>query len=290
MAWTRRPLHPGFGVELGGLDLSEALSAADRAALLAEVARAGVVLIRGQAMDPERMGRFVRGFGDELLMSIPTQRAKTGDVYRVSNLSPEGEILPPDDALILQNLANELWHADMTYIRPRATVSMLYGRVIPAEGGETQFCDTRRAYERLSQADKDRLGAMTASHSVIHTRTATGYTAWTEAELKTYGVPVERPVVIPHAQSGRSALCLASYICGFSGLGEADSKALLQRLMDQATEPEEVYTHRWRVGDFVMWDNRCTMHRLRPYDYRTQARELLTTRLIDPADRAVEPA
>src|SRR5581483_4853338 len=156
----------------------------------------------------------------------------------------------------------------------RATVSMLYGRVTPEQGGETQFCDTRRAYERLSAAEQVRLRPLLAGHSVMHTRAATGYNSWTDAERAVYGTPVDRPLVYYHAESGRHALCLATYICQVTGMTAEEAVALRKQLIDHASAPGEVYTHHWKSGDLLLWDNRCTMHRLVPWDQASQKREL----------------
>ncbi len=278
-----RPLHPHFGAELRGVKARPDLDAPTREALLAEVSRAGVVLLRDQDLDGPALAAFSESLGSPA--EIPTTTGRDGGVFRISNLDSEGNILPQDHEMIQLNLANELWHTDRTFSRPRASYSMLYGRIIPPKGAETEYCDTRRAYERLPAAEQARLSAMTAKHSVLFSRQASGYAGWTAAQLKAYGEPLERPVVHLHEQSGRKALCIASYICSFSGLDADQSAALLAELIGHATASGEVYSHAWRPGDLLIWDNRCTMHRATPYDFERHKREMMApARLVDASD------
>ncbi len=284
MSFAQRPLNPHFGIEVEGLVAGPALEEEALTFLRHAIPKYGVVLLRDQKLTGEELAAFSGSLGTAYI-TLPTTSGRHGNYFKITNLDDAGNILPPDSIIIRRNIANEFWHTDMTYTRPRATFSTLYGSIIPASGGETQYCDTRRAYERLPEKERNRLAQLTASHSVLHSRKLVGFDEWTEAELKAYGTPVERPLVQYHAESGRHALCLASYICKFSGLDEAESLALVEVLMAHATASGEVYTHNWRVGDILIWDNRCTMHRARPYDFRKDRREMITpARVLDLTD------
>ena len=283
--WTARALHPFVGAELVGLDVNTDLSSGERDAILQDVARHGVVLIRGQLLDDLSLLGFAGQLGP--LLQIPTSTDPTPRAFQITNLDADGALAPAHSRAIQINLSNEFWHTDQTYMRPRSTVSFLYAIVIPPEGGETQFVDTRRAFERLPAAEQARLRRLSASHSLLHSRGKTGFTDWTEQEKAVYGQGIARPLVHRHEETGRDALCIASHIEAISPYDPRDSAHLLDDLMAHATPPEEIYTHRWRVGDLLMWDNRCTMHRARPYDHQTHGRRMLSTRLIDPADAVV---
>jgi alpha-ketoglutarate-dependent 2,4-dichlorophenoxyacetate dioxygenase len=186
--------------------------------------------------------------------------------------------------MILLNLANERWHSDRTFARPRGSYSMLYGRIVPNEGARTEFCDTRRAFERLPDDEKRDLRTRTARHTVLYSRIGSGV-AWSDEQLAAYGQPIIRPLVHMHEESGRLALCLGSYAFDMSGLEEESSARKLNQLVDAATEPSEIYSHRWAPGDLLVWDNRCTMHRATPYDHLNDRRDMLAPpRVVDLAD------
>jgi alpha-ketoglutarate-dependent 2,4-dichlorophenoxyacetate dioxygenase len=185
------------------------------------------------------------------------------------------------------NDANELWHTDSTYLRPRASISMLHARIIPTVGGNTEFCDTRCAFEDIDPVRRADFASLIASHSLIHSRSLTGFSDWTPEERLRLQ-PIDRPLTHLHQESGRMALCLAAHIAQIRPLAKEDADRLLQSLIDAATVPDAIYTHRWRVGDLLLWDNRCTMHRGRPFDQLRHGRDMRSVRLDDEAD--LEPA
>jgi len=177
------------------------------------------------------------------------------------------------------NVANQLWHTDGTYGRPRADISFLLSRVVPPRDGETEYCDTRHAYDLLSAPMRERVNPLFAYHSITHSRTLTGSKLedWDPLTLNTFP-PVRRPVVHIHAGSGRKALCVASHIETIEGYTYEESQQLVHYLIDIATGPGCVYTHEWQVGDLLLWDNTCAMHRVRPYDDFVHVRQLVGTR------------
>jgi alpha-ketoglutarate-dependent 2,4-dichlorophenoxyacetate dioxygenase len=170
-------------------------------------------------------------------------------------------------------------------MRPRVTLSMLFGLMIPPEGGNTEFCDTRLAYEALTPEQQARLALLTATHSTLHSRKLTGFTDWSEEALAMLGA-VERPLIGYHEETGRKTLALASHIAALSGYSEEDSAPVLRDLTERATVPENCYAHRWREGDFLLWDNRAVMHRARPFDMTRHGRDMRSVRLVDTADVA----
>jgi alpha-ketoglutarate-dependent 2,4-dichlorophenoxyacetate dioxygenase len=279
-AFQRRPLNDRFGVELWGVAVGPAMAQSAVDAVRNEAMRNGVAVLRGQSLTDadlqnfaERMGSLRGAYADG------TPALVTG----LSNMDDDGNILPADHRSMQLKLANEFWHADSTYVRPRATLSMLYAQAIPPEGGDTEFCDTRVLYESLSPAEKSRFDGLTATHSFQHSRRLSGVADWSEAELSRFP-PVDRPFIHLHAESGRRAVCLASHIAHLSGVTDDETRAIVTDLTARATRPELVYAHRWAVGDLVLWDNRCMMHRGRPYDALRHRRNLRTIRLIDLAD------
>jgi len=161
---------------------------------------------------------------------------------------------------------------------------MLYGRIVPSEGAWTEFCDTRRAFERLPEWEKRDLRARTAKHSVLHSRIGSGV-SWSDEQLAAYAQPVVRPLVHMHKETRRLALCIGSYVFDVSGFDEESSLRKLDELVSVSTGPDEIYGHHWEHGDLLIWDNRCTMHRATPYDYLSRRREMLAPpRVVDLED------
>lgn len=282
MPWTKSDLHPLFGSELSGPQIGSNLEEQDRNALRSAVEESGVVVLRGQSLSDSDLRELASSLG--YLYRAPGIFEKADGVYRISNIDEEGRILAADDTLLRINISNEFWHTDSTYSRPRAMISFLYARTVPPVDGDTEFCDTRVAYETLSELDKQGLDDLVGHHSLIYSRSLTGFDDWTDEQREIYA-PVPRPLVQVHEGSGRIALCLASHICRLDPLPEDEGRIVLKRLMEHATSPDKVYTHHWAPGDLVMWDNRCTMHRARPYAYDRDVRDFRTARILDLADQ-----
>lgn len=282
MPWSFGDLHPLFGAELSGVQLAADLAEEDRDALRNAIERHAVVVLRGQDLADSDMRRLVSSFG-QLFRTAGIFEEADG-VYPISNIDSEGHILPPDDAMIRFNASNEFWHTDSTYSQPRALFSFLYARTVPPVDGETEFCDTRIAYETLSPAEQSQLEGLAAHHSLIHSRSLTGFDDWTDEQRIIYA-PVVRPVVQHHAGSGRKALCIASHISRIDPLSDGEGSALLAKLIGHSTTAERVYAHQWTPGDLVIWDNRCTMHRARPYAYERHVRDFRTARVLDMTDQ-----
>jgi alpha-ketoglutarate-dependent 2,4-dichlorophenoxyacetate dioxygenase len=159
---------------------------------------------------------------------------------------------------------------------------MLHAKAVPPEGGDTEFADTRAAYDALPDAMKRRLNGLVAEHSLWHSRAKLGGYVPTEDELKSYP-SARHNLVRRHPGSGRDALYIAAHASHIVGMPVADGEALLAELMEFATRPQFVYRHKWLVGNLVIWDNRCTMHRATPYATANDVRELRRTTIIDTA-------
>jgi alpha-ketoglutarate-dependent 2,4-dichlorophenoxyacetate dioxygenase len=160
-----------------------------------------------------------------------------------------------------------------------ARFSLLSARVVPAEGGETQFADMRAAWDTLPAAMQRRVEGMICEHTQLFSRARIGFTDWAPEEIEKMA-PVPQVLVRTHPGSGRKSLFLSSHAGCIRGMEEPEARLLLMDLIEHATQPRFVYTHRWRVGDLVMWDNRCTMHRAREYD-ETKVRDLHRTTVSD---------
>lgn len=279
MNWTATALHPLFGAKLTGARLDRPLAETDRIALIDAVETYGLVVIPNQPLDDEMLVAVTEALGeiDRVGQKVRIQRDL---VFRVTNITEAGEILPIDDRMFQINIANQLWHTDSTYVRPGSKFSTLHARVCPDDGGDTEYCDTRVAWERLDPATRERITPLIAMHSLPASRRKAGFAGFSEQELANMD-NVARRLVHLHQPSGRTALCLASHIGEIVGMEQDETDALLDMLTEAATRPELVYTHRWSVGDLLIWDNRCTMHRAMPFDHRNQKRDLRTLRVTD---------
>ncbi len=287
MVWTTCTLARGFGIELSGQRLNDPdLPQAERDAVFEAVTQHGVAVVAAQDLSDDDLYDFASSVGvviENISYAKDANTVERQKVFRISNLGADGEILPASDGMNRQNSANELWHIDSTYLRPWHFVSMLYGKEVPPEGADTEFCDLRQAWEALSPEEQAGLEGRTAQHSLMQSRSLVGFTEWSEEDRGRFG-PVERPLVAVHAPSGRKALCIASHIHSISGMTDEAAVALVADLSTRAAAPERCYAHRWRQGDLLLWDNRAVMHRATPYAVESHRRDMRTVRLVDLAD------
>jgi alpha-ketoglutarate-dependent 2,4-dichlorophenoxyacetate dioxygenase len=201
----------------------------------------------------------------------------------ISNLDEQGDIAKPDDRRRAYGLGNRLWHTDASFQDPPGRYSMLSAKVIPPAGADTEYADMRAAYDALPAETKARLEGLRVHHSIAHSRQTLGFEFSPEEEERLKGAV--HPLVRTIPRSGRRSLYLASHASRIVDWAVPEGRLLLRDLIEHATQPEFVYRHAWRVGDLVIWDNRATMHRARPFDDLAHRRELrrVTTLDIEPA-------
>jgi len=258
------PLGPGFAAELRGVMLAE-IAADDAAYAAARTAfeEYSLLVFRGQDVTNEVQLAFSRRFGPPEVTKVGSLGTGTHFVI-LSTIDEDGKVVPADHRLALRNKANQLWHTDSSFKRVPALTSVLSARIVPTRGGETEYVSTRLAFERLDLALQRKLENSFAWHDYAHSR---GQIA---PDLAT---PEERAALPPQCwrlvwknpANGRSALYLASHSYAIEGMERAAGKKLIDELMSAATAPGTSYVHNWRRGDVVMWDNRATMHRGRPW-------------------------
>jgi alpha-ketoglutarate-dependent 2,4-dichlorophenoxyacetate dioxygenase len=285
MVWTERRLQGHFAAELIGPKLTPDQPQAVRDAVYEAVTREGVVVVRNQDLTDDEFESFAATLGK--VLSYGEIGTGLPNVLPITNVGPDGTLMGADHDHMRASVANMLWHIDSTYTRPRATVSMLLGKVFPPTGGNTEFCDLRHAWGQLSPDEQARFSGMTAGHSIIHSRTLTGYNDWTD-EIRAKLPTIDRPLVRDHEETGRTALLIASHIESLTGLTKEETVALVADLTARASTRDNVYSHVWRPGDLLLWDNRCVMHRATPYEMEKYPRDVRTTRLVDVAE--LEPA
>ncbi len=286
------PLGPGFGAELRGVTLAD-VAAGDvtYAAVRAAFEDHSVLVFRDQDVTDEVQLAFSRRFGPPEVTKVGSQG--TGSHFVIlSTIGPDGKVVPPDHRLSLRNKANQLWHTDSSFKRVPALTSILSARVIPANGGETEYVSTRLAFERLDAELRNKLQNSFAWHDYAHSRSQIA------ADLAS---PEERAALPPQCWrmawknpvNGRGAIYLASHAFAVEGMEKAAGKKLIDELVAFATAPGASYLHQWRKGDVVMWDNRATMHRGRPWpahEARLMVRTTISATEADGLDTMHPPS
>ena len=258
------PLGPGFAAELRGVTPADIASDdAAYAAARAAFEQHSVLVFRDQDITDEIQLAFSRRFGPPEVTKVGSQG--TGSHFVIlSTIGPDGKVVPPDHRLSLRSKANQLWHTDSSFKRVPALSSILSARIIPAHGGETEYVSTRLAFERLDASLRERLEHCFAWHDYAHSRRQITPDLASPEERAALPAQCWR-MVWRNPVNGRGAIYLASHAYAVEGMEPAAGKALIDELMATATAPGTSYMHQWRKGDVVMWDNRATMHRGRPW-------------------------
>lgn len=278
------PINTFFGARAEGFDLSRPLSPPQISELRAAMDHYGVLVFPGQDLTDEQQAQFAQQFGEiedtPTLVDQERRRLANMKINDISNLGADGQILAADDRRRMFNLGNMLWHSDSSFKATPAYWSMLHARVIPPEGGETEYVDTRVAWDHLPDDLKAIVRDLVAEHSLIFSRAQLGFDAFSPTEIERCK-PVPQRLVRRHAESGRLALYLSAHIGRIQGWEAPEAMALIRELTEFATQRQFVYTHRWTVHDLVIWDNRCTMHRGLRYDDKRYPRDLRRVTLED---------
>ena len=277
MAVSIRQISPVFVGEVSGIDLTKPLDKTEVAAIEAGMDRYAVLVFRDQLLTDDQQLAFSLNFGK-------IEGAKGGNITKtnefrlkagmvdVSNLDKDGKPLERNDRRRMFNLGNRLWHSDSSFRATPAKYSILSGRVVSTEGGNTEFADMRVAYDMLDDATRAQVEDLVCEHSLVYSRGSMGFDELTEEERASFR-PVRQRLVRTHPVTGRKSLYLSSHIGGIVGWQVPEARDFIRDLTEAATRHEFVYSHRWRTNDLVIWDNRQTMHRVRRFD-ETKTRDM----------------
>ena len=263
------PVGPEFVADVDGTDLRAPLDAAAVAAIHAAMDRYAVLVFRDQPLTDEQQIAFSRSLGKIELNTANNvtrldQRRLSIEMSDISNLDQQGNMLMRDDRRRAFNLGNRLWHSDSSFKVVPAKYSLLHALSIPSKGGDTQFAYMCAAYDALDAETKAEVEDMVCEHSQMYSRQIIGFTDFTDEERERFK-PVRQVLVRTHPGHKRKSLYLSSHAGGIVGWPVPEARAFLRDLNEIATQRQFVYSHQWRVGDLVMWDNRQTMHRARPF-------------------------
>ena len=260
-------LHPYFFAEVSGVDLTQDFDDKILQEIIAAFAENAVLLFRDQEFDDTsqinftaRMGPLERNIGGEFGNVHP-------EISKLSNVGADGKTFEKGSDGEAFLMGNSIWHSDSSFKVIPALGSALSARTVPPEGGETQFCDMRAAYDGLDQDTKNLIEKSTAVHSYAYSSGKISANILTDDERDQLP-PVQHPMIRVHPESGRKAIYVGRHASHILGMPVQEGRSIIARLNSFATQSKFVYTHTWRVNDLVMWDNRMVMHRGRSYDAR----------------------
>jgi len=287
MAITVYPITPSFAAEIGDVDLARQIDATDLQAIKAAFMQYAVLIFPDQYLSQGQHLDFAEHFGPlETTIGVYRKDAPLRlrkEFADVSNLTHDNQVWGKESRLRLFQMGNRLWHTDSSFKRLPARASLLYARSIPPVGGHTEFADERAAYDALPEETKRRLERLVAEHSIFNSRARLAFTNFSDEERREMP-PVPQVVVRRIPESGRKSLYLASHAGRILGMPEHEGRMLIDQLIAHATQRQFVYTHRWRVNDLVMWDNRCTMHRGTEFDDLRWKRDVQRATVSDVAN------
>lgn len=276
---TITPIDASFGATITNIDLATMDDATWKCVEDAFHEYAALVF-PAQNLSADDQVIFSNRFGNiELLRADPKAKA-----VPISNEKPDGSVLKPDEERFKSLRGNEGWHIDSTYMPLAAKAGVLSAKVVPPSGGETELADMCAAYDALDDDTKDRIKDLSAYHSLYASQAKIGYTFKTGSGYgyHTKGAPL-RPLVRTHPVTGHKSLCIGRHAYRILGMDDAAAETLLDDLLDFACQAPRTYMHSWEPGDLMIWDNRCVMHRARPYDFN-EPRVMQATRIAgDPA-------
>lgn len=221
-----------------------------------------LLIFPGQHLSVEEQTAFAERFGEieilyENLRTIP-----------ISNRGGDDRLMADDSDQMKLLRGNEGWHTDSSYMHLAAKASVLSAHVLPSTGGQTEWADARAAYDALDDAIRERISDLSAYHSFFYSQAKIGHQVEVGAGYGFFdGEPPLRPLVKVHPVTARAALYIGRHACRIPGLEDDAAEALLQDLVTFTCQSPRTFQHEWEPGDLAVWDNRCLLHRARPYDY-----------------------
>jgi alpha-ketoglutarate-dependent 2,4-dichlorophenoxyacetate dioxygenase len=258
-----------FAAEVEGIDMTKPLTADEVAAIHAGMNKYAVLVFHDQHITDDQQLAFTQSLGE--LEQTANASLRGADEYRlpptfadVSNLDQNNKVFAREDRRRLFAIGNRLWHSDSSFKVIPAKYSLLHARAIPSKGGNTEFAYMPAAYDALDADTKAQVEGLVCEHSQIFSRAQLGFTDFTDEERARFK-PVRQSLVRVHPGTGRKSIYLSSHAGTILGWPIPEARLFLRDLVEHATQREFVYAHKWKVGDLVMWDNRQTMHRARPF-------------------------
>ena len=292
MRLTFKKLHPVFVGEASPIELRSVHDPETLAAIRAGMDEYAILVFHDQPFADDEQLAFAQRLDGALhtkLGSAAIQKNRFGNeaLGDISNLGADGEILKSDDRRRAYSLGNRLWHTDASFQDPPGRYSMLHAKVIPPAGADTEYADMRAAWDALPAATKAQIDGLRVHHSIAYSRQTLGFDFSKDEEEALKGAI--HPLVRTIPRSGRRALYVASHASRILDWPVPEGRLMLRDLIEHATQRQFVYRHSWRVGDLVIWDNRCTMHRATPFEDARYRRELRRVTTLDMGGPEMAP-
>ena len=278
------PLHPIFAAELVGADLTQPPTPELVRTVEDAMAAHGILVVRDAEVTDEEHIRFSRAFGPlELPPGMgrprPVKRRMAAELFDASNLDENGEIIPYHSERRKLARGAERFHTDSSFNSLPTKWSLLRGVIVPPEGGDTHFIDTRAVYDDLPEATKVRIEGLVGVHDFWRGRELAGLTGVTDAQRAT--MPAAFHPMVRLMPYGRKSLYVGGHCTGVAGWPEDKGLKLVEELYAFATQEKYIYVHKWRQGDIVIWDNRCTLHRATPLPTDAYKRDVRRTTISE---------
>ena len=277
-AFNTEPLHAEFGARITGIDLSEPIEEAVMDEIRAAIDAHAFLHFPDQPFDDDRQLAFTRRLGEPEPDHVAAGEGRVNYFGTIGNVQPDGTALGATHKKTVFSTGNNMWHSDASFKEVPAFVSIMAAYETPDEGGETLFASGRSAFARLDDTERERLEPMIVVHDYVHSRSKVAPDAVSPG-LAAVLPPVRQRLVRRNPRTGAQNLFLGSHARAIEGMSLAEGEALLDRLTQEATAPDHVYAHKWRPGDFVIWDNRCLVHRGAGYDADRYRRYMRQTRV-----------
>ena len=280
-------LHPTFVAEVSQVDLRRVHDRATLDEIHKGMDEFALLVFRDQPFADAEQLEFAQRFDGQIhartgAAVVGKSRLGNEALTDISNLDETGEVMAPDDRRRMYALGNRLWHTDASFVDPPGRYSMLSARIVPSVPVDTEYADMHAAYDALPAELKAQLEGLRAHHSIAYSRQTLGFEFSEDEQEKLKGAI--HPVVRTNPRSGRRSLYVASHASRIIDWPVPEGRLLLRDLIEHATQPQFVYRHSWRVGDFLIWDNRATMHRARPFADTKHRRELRRVTTLDIAE------
>ena len=284
MTLAFQKLHPHLAAEVTGVDLRQAHDPELLERLRAGMDEYAVLVFRNQPFTNDEQLAFAQRFDGTLhsktsVAVLAKNRYGNEALTDISNVGAGGDLLAANDRLRMSTVSNRLWHTDASFENPPGRYSMLSARVVPPVNADTEFADMRAAYDALDDETRKSIEGLRVLHSIAYSRHVLGFEFSAEEKERLKGAV--QPLVRTLPRTGRRSLYLASHAQEVVDWPVPEGRLLLRDLTEHATQPQFVYRHAWQPHDFVIWDNRTTMHRARPFDDKKHRRELVRTTTLD---------
>lgn len=284
MTLAFHPVRPGFVAEVSGVTLKDVSDPETLEQIRKGMDDYGVLIFRDQPLSNEEQLEFAKRLDGVLhtktsVAVLTANRFGNEALTDISNVNAKGELLRADERLRIGHLSNRLWHTDASFQDPAGRFSMLSAKVVPEVNTNTEYADMCGAYEALDEETRQSIEGLKAHHSIVYSRHVLGFDFTEEEKAKLPGAA--HPLVRTLPRTQRKALYLASHASHIVDMPVADGRLLLRDLTEHATQPRFVYSHVWVPNDFVIWDNRKTMHRASSFDDTKYRRELRRTTTLD---------